>query len=155
MLIELTKRISSAIRYSDVLVRWGGEEFLVVSRFCERKEAATLAARVLSAVASEPFKIKNSGITLFRTCSIGWAAFPWNVHSPVDVRYEEVLALADRALYRAKNSGRNQAVGALPPESGAEPHTSVAQGDSETRISELSDMATYLTTYGVETTAVQ
>lgn len=155
ILIELTKRISSAIRYSDVLVRWGGEEFLVVSRFCERKEATTLAARVLSAVAGEPFKIKNSGITLFRTCSIGWAAFPWNVNSPVDLSYEEVLALADRAMYKAKNSGRNQAVGALPPESGAEPHTSVAQGDSESRITELAATAKYVTTYGLETTSVK
>lgn len=155
MLVDLTTRISSAIRYSDVLVRWGGEEFLVVSRFCERKEAATLAARVLSAVAGEPFKIKNSGISLHRTCSIGWAAFPWNVDSPVDVSYEEVLALADRAMYKAKNSGRNQAIGALPPESGAEPHTAVAHGDSEARIAELAEAASYLTTYGLETTSVK
>ena len=155
MLIDLTHRISSAIRYSDVLVRWGGEEFLVVSRFCERKEAATLAARVLSAVAGEPFKIKNSGVTLFRTCSIGWAAFPWDVNSPVDVTYEEVLALADRAMYKAKNSGRNQAVGALSPESGVEPHTAVANGDSEARVSELAAIAKYLTTYGLETTSIK
>lgn len=155
MLIDLTTRISSAIRYSDVLVRWGGEEFLVVSRFCERKEAATLAARVLSAVAGEPFKIKNAGVSLSRTCSIGWAAFPWNVDSPVDVSYEEVLALADRAMYKAKNSGRNQAIGALPPEAGAEPHTAVAQGNSEARISELAETASYLTTYGLETTSVK
>lgn len=155
MLIELTNRISSAIRYSDVLVRWGGEEFLVVSRFCERKEAATLAARVLSAVASEPFKVKGAGLSIHRTVSIGWAAFPWTVSSPVDVSYEEVLSLADRALYKAKNSGRNQAIGALPPESGAEPHTAVAQGDAEARVAELASTAQYLTTYGLETTSIK
>lgn len=155
MLIDLTRRISSAIRYSDVLVRWGGEEFLVVSRFCERKEAATLAARVLSAVSAEPFKIKNASVSLHRTCSIGWAAFPWNVASPADVNYEEVLSLADRALYKAKNSGRNQAIGALPPESGAEPHTAVPHSDPEARISELATRATYLTTHGLETTSTK
>ena len=154
MLIDLTARISSAIRYSDVLVRWGGEEFLVVSRFCERKEAATLAARVLSAVAGEPFKVKGAGISLHRTVSIGWAAFPWNVASPIDVSYEEVLALADRAMYKAKNSGRNQAIGALPPESGSEPHTSVAHGDTEARVSEIAATAEYITTYGLETTSI-
>jgi diguanylate cyclase (GGDEF)-like protein len=154
MLIDLTSRISSAIRYSDVLVRWGGEEFLVVSRFCERKEAATLAARVLSAVSGEPFKIKGAGLSLHRTVSIGWAAFPWNMDSPVDVNYEEVLALADRALYKAKNSGRNQAIGALHPESAAEPHTAVAHGDTEARVSELATTATYVTTYGLETTSI-
>jgi diguanylate cyclase (GGDEF)-like protein len=154
MLIDLTSRISSAIRYSDVLVRWGGEEFLVVSRFCERKEAATLAARVLSAVSGEPFKIKGASLSLHRTVSIGWAAFPWNMDSPVDVSYEEVLALADRALYKAKNSGRNQAIGALHPESAAEPHTAVAHGDTEARVSELADTASYVTTYGLETTSI-
>ncbi len=154
MLIDLTARISSAIRYSDVLVRWGGEEFLVVSRFCERKEAATLAARVLSAVAGEPFKVKGAGLSLHRTVSIGWAAFPWNVASPVDVSYEEVLAIADRAMYKAKNSGRNQAIGALPPESAAEPHTSVANGDTEARVSEIAATAEYTTTYGLETTSI-
>lgn len=154
MLIDLTARISSAIRYSDVLVRWGGEEFLVVSRFCERKEAATLAARVLSAVASEPFKVKGAGLSLHRTVSIGWAAFPWNVASPVDVSYEELLALADRAMYKAKNSGRNQAIGALPPESASEPHTSVANGDTEARVSEIAATAQYITTYGLETTSI-
>jgi diguanylate cyclase (GGDEF)-like protein len=154
MLIELTARISSAIRYSDVLVRWGGEEFLVVSRFCERKEAATLAARVLSAVAGEPFKVKGSGLSLHRTVSIGWAAFPWNMNSPVDVSYEEVLALADRSLYRAKNAGRNQAIGALHPESAADPHTAVAHGDTEARVSEIAATADYVTTYGLETTSI-
>src|SRR5580658_7524873 len=155
MLIDLTARISSAIRYSDVLVRWGGEEFLVVSRFCERKEAATLAARVLSAVAGEPFKIKGAGgLSLHRTVSIGWAAFPWNVNSPVDVNYEEVLALADRAMYKAKNAGRNLAIGALPPESAAEPHTAVAHGNSEARVSEIAATAAYITTYGLETTSI-
>lgn len=154
MLIDLTSRISSAIRYSDVLVRWGGEEFLVVSRFCERKEAATLAARVLSAVSGEPFKIKGAGLSLHRTVSIGWAAFPWNMDSPVDVNYEEVLALADRALYKAKNSGRNQAIGALHPESAAEPHTALANGDTEARVSELAATASYVTTYGLETTSI-
>ncbi|HEY2547838.1 MAG TPA: diguanylate cyclase [Candidatus Acidoferrum sp.] len=154
MLIDLTARISSAIRYSDVLVRWGGEEFLVVSRFCERKEAATLAARVLSAVAGEPFKVKGAGLSLHRTVSIGWAAFPWNMASPVDVNYEEVLALADRALYKAKNAGRNQAIGALPPETAAEPHTAVPDGDTEARVSEIAATANYITTYGVETTSI-
>jgi len=154
MLIDLTTRISSAIRYSDVLVRWGGEEFLVVSRFCERKEAATLAARVLSAVSGEPFKIKGASISLHRTVSIGWAAFPWNMDSPVDLNYEEVLALADRAMYKAKNAGRNQAIGAMPPESAAEPHTAVANGDTEARVSEIAATAAYVTTYGLETTSI-
>jgi diguanylate cyclase (GGDEF)-like protein len=119
VLIEMTRRISSAIRHSDVLVRWGGEEFLVVSRFTERKDAVALAARVLGNVAREPFDIRGAGISLHRTCSIGWAAFPWDTNAPESVSYEDVLGLADRALYEAKRSGRNQAMGAVLAEDGA------------------------------------
>jgi hypothetical protein len=75
------------------------------------------------------------------------------VDSPVDLDYEEVLALADRAMYRAKNAGRNQAIGALPPQSASEPHTSVPRGDSEARVSEIAATAAYITTHGLETTS--
>jgi diguanylate cyclase (GGDEF)-like protein len=114
VLVEMAHRLSSSIRHSDVLVRWGGEEFLVVSRYTDRAEAELLAQRVLSAIADVPFSIGNSGQTIYRTCSLGWAAFPWFVDNPRSVRYEEVLTLADRALNRAKQSGRNRAVGMLP-----------------------------------------
>ncbi|MGA8151942.1 MAG: GGDEF domain-containing protein [Terriglobales bacterium] len=50
VLIEITRRISAAMRYSDELIRWGGEEFLVVSRYTNRDEANTLATRVLEAI---------------------------------------------------------------------------------------------------------
>jgi diguanylate cyclase (GGDEF)-like protein len=113
VLVETARRISSAIRHSDVLIRWGGDEFLVVSRYSDREDAATLASRILANVGSEPFELKG-GIRLFRTCSIGWAAFPWFTGDPASVSYREVLGLADCALYDAKKGGRNQAVGMLP-----------------------------------------
>ena len=104
----------------------------MVSRFTERKDAVALAARVLGNVSREPFEIKGAGVSLHRTCSIGWAAFPWDPESPEAVSYEEVLGAADRALYEAKHSGRNQAVGALPAEEEAElvgaPGNGAAQG---------------------------
>lgn len=109
-LLEIARRISSAIRHSDVLIRWGGDEFLVVSRYTDRKDAAHLAKRVLYALAGEPFEIEGC-LNLKCTCSIGWAAFPWFVQEPKRVAYDEVLRLADRALYDAKKAGKNQAVG--------------------------------------------
>jgi diguanylate cyclase (GGDEF)-like protein len=114
VLMEMARRLSSSIRHSDVLVRWGGEEFLIVSRYTDRSEAELLAQRVLSAVADAPFPLGTSGKAIDRTCSVGWAAFPWFPESPRVVSYAEVLTLADRALNQAKKTGRNRAVGMVP-----------------------------------------
>ncbi len=125
VLLEMARRLSSSIRHSDVLVRWGGEEFLIVSRYTDRREAELLAKRVLAAVADAPFRLGASAETTYRTCSLGWAAFPWFTENPRAVSYEEVLTLADRGLNRAKQSGKNCAVGMMPA-SGKLPATTVA-----------------------------
>jgi len=65
-------------------------------------------------VGGTPFALHNPDETLYRTCSIGWAAFPWLPTDPGSVRYEEVLSLADNGLRRAKQAGKNRAVGILP-----------------------------------------
>jgi diguanylate cyclase (GGDEF)-like protein len=114
VLVEMARRISSAIRHSDVLVRWGGEEFLILSRYTDRTEAETLSARVLAAVSDTPFTFTNPNEKTCRTCSIGWAAFPWFSVHPEIVNYEKVLNFADRALREAKRAGKNRAVGLLP-----------------------------------------
>jgi len=51
-----------------------------------------------------------------KTCSVGWAPYPWRRNSYEAICAEEVIALADDALYRAKAMGRNQGVGILPNE---------------------------------------
>jgi diguanylate cyclase (GGDEF)-like protein len=113
VLIDTSRRISSAIRNSDVLVRWGGEEFLIVSRYTDRGQAAILAKRVIEAVSGKPFVV-GTVKGLRQTCSIGWAAFPWLEENVEAMGYEEVLKYADRALYRAKKAGKNQAIGMTP-----------------------------------------
>jgi diguanylate cyclase (GGDEF)-like protein len=113
LLIQMSHRIARAIRYSDVLIRWGGDEFLVLSRYTDRGDSVSLAARVLSALGEEPFQL-SCGPSVRCTCSIGWAVFPWFVHQPDAVPYEEVLRLADSALYDAKRTGRNRGIGMLP-----------------------------------------
>lgn len=114
VLVEMARRLGSSVRHSDVLVRWGGEEFLIVSRYTDRSEAEWLAQRVLSAVADAPFSLGGSGETIYRTCSLGWAAFPWFGDDPRALSFEEVLTLADRGLHQAKQLGKNRAVGIVP-----------------------------------------
>lgn len=123
ILIEAARRISSAIRNSDVLVRWGGEEFLIVSRYTDRGRATILADRVMQALRAKPFSVGGSG-EVHQTCSIGWAAFPWFEDQVEAMSFDAVLKYADRGLYRAKKAGKDQAVGMTPSgsfEASAEP----------------------------------
>ena len=77
---------------------------------------------ILDAFRARPFQIDASEQSA-QTCSIGWAAFPWYEDDIHSLSYEGVLKYADRALYRAKKAGKNQAVGMIHSEEGANPVT--------------------------------
>ncbi len=142
VLLAVTSRIRSVIRSSDVLVRWGGDEFLIVSRYSNRAEGATFAMRILCAVGNPEFAVAQaSGIRLRQTCSIGWAAYPWTANQPAAVPLEAVLGLADQGLYEAKSLGKNRAIGVSPSDHG----TKILFGTAGDRIS----------TYRVETISVE
>ena len=113
LLQEVAKRIGSVMRKSDDLVRWGGEEFLLVCRTTDRENASLLCARVLEAVRELPFDVGN-GVQVHKTCSIGWAPFPWLQGDSEMLSIENVLELADKALYLAKREGRNRSYGLVP-----------------------------------------
>jgi len=113
LLQEVAKRIESVMRKSDDLVRWGGEEFLLVCRTTDRENAGLLCARVLEAIRETPFDVGN-GVQVHKTCSIGWAPFPWVKGDTGMLSIENVLELADKALYLAKREGRNRTYGLLP-----------------------------------------
>jgi predicted signal transduction protein with EAL and GGDEF domain len=113
VLVQIAQRLNRVVRESDFLIRWGGEEFLVVCRAADRGDGALLASRILKAVNREDFDLGNNR-QLARSCSVGWAAFPWLPPACSDLSVDEVLRLADRGLYSAKQNGRNQAVGLVP-----------------------------------------
>lgn len=119
VLKEVTKRIGAVIRSSDVLVRWGGDEFLIVSRYADRAEAEMFASRILATVGTASVKLLGEEVDIYQTCSIGWAAFPWQPEKPTAVPIEAVLGLADRGVYEAKSTGRNRAVGVSPCREGS------------------------------------
>ncbi len=114
VLVEIARRISSASRLSDAVIRWGGEEFLLISRYTDRDDADVLARRLLDAVGAKPCVVEGCDAAIAITCSVGWAAFPWIEVEPTQVPHDQVLVLADYALYQAKGTGRNRAVGLLP-----------------------------------------
>ncbi len=110
VLIEITQRLKKIARETDYLVRWGGEEFLIIVRETSRKLAANIADRICRIVNEQPFIIKE-GLELSLTCSIGFAPFPFHCHYPNGVSWQDCIDIADKALYTAKNAGRNAWVG--------------------------------------------
>ncbi len=113
LLQMVSQRLSTVVRKSDVLVRWGGEEFLIMSRSTDATGTPAFCSRVLEVMSAEPFDL-GQGISIRKTCSIGWAAYPWCRGAYEAMCAEESIILADAALYRAKALGRNQAVGIVP-----------------------------------------
>ncbi|MFG6430267.1 two-component regulator propeller domain-containing protein [Roseateles sp. LYH14W] len=112
VLVQLAERLRGVFRETDSLVRWGGEEVLVLARETERRDAPELAARVCAAVRDRPFDI-GPGQTVQVTLSIGFCAFPLDPRHPRLWDWRACLALADSALYAAKAQGRDGYVGAL------------------------------------------
>ncbi len=110
VLVELARRFRGLLRSGDVAVRWGGEEFLVVLRDAERANAQALVSRLREAVAATPFAVRDDHIHV--TCSLGWAAFPFQPEAPRRHSVDQLITFADAALYRAKHNGRNRVVGA-------------------------------------------
>jgi diguanylate cyclase (GGDEF)-like protein len=115
LLQAVAKRIEGVMRASDDLVRWGGEEFLLVCRTTDRQNASLLCNRVLEAIREVPFDVGN-GVEIHKTCSIGWAPYPWLLEDVGLLSIDNVIELADRALYLAKREGRNRSYGMLPAE---------------------------------------
>ncbi len=104
--------LSSTVRESDTSVRWGGEEFLIIARNPKGSDSAALAERIRSRVESTPFGVAD-GQKVRITCSVGFASWPFFRHEPEALGWQEVLDLADRCLYLAKNSGRNAWIGVV------------------------------------------
>ncbi|MCE4540229.1 diguanylate cyclase [Pelomonas sp. P7] len=112
VLVEFAQRLRAVFRESDVLVRWGGEEFLALARGGARSGAAELAARFGATVRERPFTLAD-GRTLPVTVSIGFAVFPLDPQAPRAWDWDATLSLADAALYAAKEQGRDGYVGVV------------------------------------------
>ncbi|HET7095980.1 MAG TPA: diguanylate cyclase [Casimicrobiaceae bacterium] len=108
VLVTLARRLRETLRETDMIVRWGGEEFLVFVPQTSATNLDEIAARIMNAIASEAIEYQNSLIRV--TASIGYAPIPL---PPEDVMlsWERAIGLIDMALYMAKLHGRNCAYG--------------------------------------------
>jgi diguanylate cyclase (GGDEF)-like protein len=103
MLAAFARTVSGSLRESDLFGRIGGEEFAVFLPNTAVADALEVAQRIRTSIESMATPLDN-GATLRMTVSAGLA----DVRQPVDTTLDQLLRLADKALYAAKDAGRNQ-----------------------------------------------
>ena len=102
--------LAASLRRQDKLVRWGGEEFVAVAWLKHRGDGPVVAEKLRRSVAGAEFLLPD-GQVLHKTISIGFSLMPFLPAQTAALSWEQVLAMADAALYRAKAEGRNRWVG--------------------------------------------
>ncbi len=108
VLREVARRWTQQIRTSDMLARFGGEEFCVVLPQTSSAQAQRVAEKLRAVTAATPVEIMHNDTPLFLnvTVSIGLVSTDWPQHLEV----KSLLQAADEALYEAKRGGRNRVV---------------------------------------------
>lgn len=101
VLVAVVNEIKSNIRHEDILIRFGGEEFILLVDKKESKESIGVAERIRKAVMQLNIESRNNKINM--TLSIGVNPFPFKAKN-----IEEAIKIADEQLYIAKSSGRNR-----------------------------------------------
>lgn len=99
--------LSRNLRGSTILARWGGEEFLLLDRVAPTDNDQQFAERLRRVISNDP-DLKGSDQAFQLTVSLGFARYPLCREYPDLLDWNDVLSLADQALYRAKHGGRDR-----------------------------------------------
>lgn len=118
VLVQFAERLRRHLRHDELLIRVGGEEFLVVSECSDASQASALAERLRRLVAQTPFGEEQAPFPM--TASIGFSLFPLGEERH-DPGWRLCLKLADMALYNAKARGRNTWTGLVSRHGGVLP----------------------------------
>ncbi len=110
VLRQVVSLLQANIRDGDYLIRWGGEEFLLVLRPDHVSNVQELCDRLLQAIKLNEF-IGAEEETIKLTISLGFCFYPMCKPLVEKWSWEQALELADKGLYQAKHSGRNRWVG--------------------------------------------
>ena len=108
VLVETARRLKAVLREEDMVMRWGGEEFLVMVSAMAHERVEPMAQRLLNAVASMPVGVGEHRINV--TTSLGFAEFPL-APQRLDLPWDLAIDIVDNAMYVAKTLGRNRACG--------------------------------------------
>ncbi|HEX8143719.1 MAG TPA: sensor domain-containing diguanylate cyclase [Pyrinomonadaceae bacterium] len=101
VLMEMAAVILSSVRDTDIVARYGGDEFVIILPESGLEQVLLVAERVRERIARHQFH-GGRGLSLRLTASFGVAAFPQHAQSP-----QQLIACADRAMYEAKAANKN------------------------------------------------
>jgi diguanylate cyclase (GGDEF)-like protein len=100
VLTRIGQRLVACVRESDTVARLGGDEFaILLENVSHTKDILPVISKILKAVA-EPFLVQNTEACV--TSSIGVSVYPMDGTTP-----DDLIENADKAMYQAKNSGKN------------------------------------------------
>lgn len=101
LLVELTSLIGGVLSSGDIFARYGGEEFAILIKNKDYEESYFIAEKIQNIVRKTIFEIDDNKVQI--TISIGLVEYNYSI-----IDFDEMVKLADKALYKAKENGRNQ-----------------------------------------------
>ncbi|MFZ6756633.1 diguanylate cyclase [Undibacterium sp. Ji50W] len=109
VLMEVAQRLRSTVRDTDMVLRWGGEEFLIYSPRSNPAQLKNLVERILRVIGEASVDV--DGVSIAVTMTAGFISLPFSGIPELVCNWEKALQIADMALYLGKVNGRNRAYG--------------------------------------------
>lgn len=109
VLVEVARRLRGSVRDSDMVLRWGGEEFLIYSPRTNPAQLKHLVDRILRSIGEESMAVDGAEVPV--TLTAGFISLPFSGLPEAICNWEKALQIADMALYLGKVNGRNRAYG--------------------------------------------
>ncbi|HEX9061607.1 MAG TPA: sensor domain-containing diguanylate cyclase, partial [Clostridia bacterium] len=100
VLVKVSKVLKQMIRADDILVRWGGEEFLIILYNINRDYLEKFSRKVLVKIKETPIGVSENE-TIHKTCSLGYVEMPLDITNPNLLNLEQMINISDYALYCA------------------------------------------------------
>lgn len=112
VLVQFAAKLKESVRRDDVVIRFGGEEFIIVLKNVDEQSAADIAKKINHHIHDSTFTLSGNR-TINLTCSIGFVFHIFHESDDPDATFEKMISIADSALYYAKSHGRNASAKAV------------------------------------------
>jgi diguanylate cyclase (GGDEF)-like protein len=106
VIVQVADILRNESSEDDIVVRWGGDEYMVVAEVKDLEHAQHIAEKIRLSIASHAFDVGLSN-KFHLSSSLGFALYPFSHYAPHSITWDQVHLLADHALYKSKAAGRN------------------------------------------------